>query len=313
MKKNVVKRLLWVLVLVFVLLNVVAFNHAYHFTHFSATANKKTGETNLSTATKLMLLFTGVSNPKPVNKQLPQRPFQTIKLPGTKDIECWLLKSEAAKGTVILFHGYGGEKSSMLDKAEELLQLGYDVLLADFMGSGGSEGLQTTIGFKEAEQVKRCFNYLKSKGEKHIHLFGTSMGAVAILKAIHDYNLHPTSIIIECPFGTLYQTVCARFQNMGVPIFPMAGLLVFWGGVQNGFWAFSHNPVQYARSVRCPALLLYGEKDPKVSRQEIESIYANLGGPKQLHTYPNAGHENYLIKYKDQWRVDVRGFLDLLH
>jgi alpha-beta hydrolase superfamily lysophospholipase len=186
--------------------------------------------------------------------------------------------------------------------------LGYDVLLADFMGSGGSEGLQTTIGFKEAEQVKRCFNYMRSKGEKQIHLFGTSMGAVAILKAIHDYGLHPASIIIECPFGTLYQTVCARFQNMGVPTFPMAGLLVFWGGIQNGFWAFSHNPVQYARSVHCPALLLYGEKDPKVSRQEIESIYVNLGGPKQLRTYPNAGHENYLIKHKDQWGADVSGF-----
>src|SRR5205085_9033661 len=134
-------------------------------------------------------------------------------------------------------------------------------------------------------------------GVKNIYLFGTSLGAVAILKAIHDYHLQPAAIIIECPFGSMYQTTCARFRIIKVPPFPMAGLLVFWGGIQNGFWAFGHNPTMYARSVKCPTLLLYGEKDEKVSRQEIDDIYKNLAGKKTLRTYPLAGHENYLIKY----------------
>jgi hypothetical protein len=85
-------------------------------------------------------------------------------------------------------------------------------------------------------------------------------------------------IILECPFGTLYKTTCARFDNMGVPAFPMAGILLFWGSVQNGFWAFSHQPEEYAKAVKCPALLLYGEKDEKVSRKEIDIIFENLAG-----------------------------------
>jgi hypothetical protein len=204
---------------------------------------------------------------------------------------------DSAKGTVILFHGYGAEKSSMLDKSDIFQQLGYNTLLVDFMGSGGSEGNQTTIGFKEAEEVMTCYKYLTAKGERHIYLFGTSMGAVAILKAIRDYHLEPSGIIIECPFGSLYETTCARFRTMNVPCFPMAGLLVFWGGVENGFWAFSHNPVEYAKAVDCPTLLLYGGKDEKVSIEETEDIFVNLHGKKKLHVYEFAGHENYLHQY----------------
>lgn len=64
----------------------------------------------------------------------------------------------------------------MLDKAEIFNQLGYSAFLVDFMGSGGSEGNQTTIGFLEAEQVKVSFNYIKQSGEHNIFIYGTSMG-----------------------------------------------------------------------------------------------------------------------------------------
>ncbi|WP_282334724.1 alpha/beta hydrolase [Pinibacter soli] len=197
----------------------------------------------------------------------------------------------------------------MLDKAAIFDSLQYNTFLIDFMGSGGSEGNTTTIGFKEAEEVWTTYEYLKSKGIKDIYLFGTSMGAVAIMKAIKDYDLKPKAIIIECPFGTMYQTVSARFKNMNVPTFPIASLLVFWGGVQNNFWAFGHNPVDYAKSITCPTLLLYGEQDKNVSRQEIDAIFKNLAGEKILKTYKLSGHENYLTKYRTEWTKDVSGFL----
>jgi len=63
--------------------------------------------------------------------------------------------------------------------------------------------------------------------------------------------------------------------------------------------------------VKFPVLLLYGEKDAEVSRGEIDEIMANLKGEKRLKTYPEAGHENYLTRYKKEWIVDVHGFLYL--
>jgi uncharacterized protein len=309
--KKIAKRFLCAILIGFVLINFVAFFHAYKFTHFDTTIKHKTQDPKkLSFSKKIRTIFLGIDNPRPENKIVPAEAYQTIRLKSNKIIECWLIKSAAHKGTVVLFHGYSGEKSSMLDKAEIFLNLGYNTMLVDFMGSGGSEGNQTTIGYHEAIEVKTCFDFLDSSSEKNIILFGTSMGAVAIMKAINDDHLKITAAILECPFGSLLKTVQSRFHNMHIPSFPMANLLVFWGGIENDFKGFQFEPEQYAKTITCPTLLLYGELDDKVSRKETDEIYMNLSGPKKYATYPLAGHEDYLIHYKEKWKNDVSTFLD---
>jgi pimeloyl-ACP methyl ester carboxylesterase len=139
------------------------------------------------------------------------------------------------------------------------------------------------------------------------------MGAAALLHTLCDYPIQPAGICIECPFGNMYQTTCARFKLMKAPIFPMAGLLVFWGGVENGFWAFSLNPAEFAKSVHCPALLIYGGKDEKVSLEETQTIFKNMQGKKSLKIYPLAAHDNYLTQYKSEWIQDQQAFLNSLN
>ena len=282
--------------LVFGLINLCIAFHAYNFTHFSTTNKPKTNSPHkLLWTQKLQLLLMGVSNPRPSNKKVPSQPYEKIVLQSDNQLSCWLLRKTQAKGTVILFHGYGGMKSSLLTHAAIFNDLGYSALIVDFAGSGESEGNQTTIGFNESMQVKTCYDYLKQQGETKIILFGTSMGAVAIMKAVSAYQLTPTKLILECPFGTLVETVKKRCANMQVPSFPFAYGLVFWGGVLNGFNGFAHNPSSYATQITVPTLLLYGEKDKNVTKQEIVTIFENLQGKKWLKTYANAGHENYLL------------------
>jgi uncharacterized protein len=305
--RKLFKRTLWTIAIIFMAMNVVAFFHAYKFTHFTDSSVSKTKSArHLNSLEKVKVLLTGIDNPRPTIQKYPAHDFKTIHLESNKMLECWSITTPEAKGTVVLFHGYGSQKSGMLDKADEFLKLGYNTFLVDFMGAGGSEGNQTSIGFHEAKEVKTVVDYLAGNEPQNIYLFGTSLGAVAILKAIDEYDLMPQGIIIECPFGSLYTTTCARFRSLNAPVFPMAALLVFWGGVQNDYWGFSHNPTEYAKGVSCPTLLLYGEKDEKVSREEIDEIYANLAGRKILKTYANAGHENYLNSYHDQWVEDVQ-------
>lgn len=291
-------------------MNVIAFFHAYKFTHFKENKSEKTqSPEKLSSLEKVKTLLLGVNNPKAKSSKLPSQKFKTLKIKSNKEIECWLVQNPKSKGTVILFHGYGSEKSSLIERSDEFQKLGYTTMLVDFMGSGNSEGNQTTIGFKEAEEVKTCLDYITQTGEKNIYLFGTSMGAVSIMKCINDNTINPKGIILECPFGSMYETVCARFKKMDAPTFPMAGILVFWGGVQNSFWGFSHNPSDYAKNIKCPTLLLYGEKDKSVSLQETNEIFKNLKGPKQLKIYKETGHENYLLKNKTEWIENVTDFI----
>jgi pimeloyl-ACP methyl ester carboxylesterase len=135
------------------------------------------------------------------------------------------------------------------------------------------------------------------------------MGAAAILKSLDESNIKPSAIMLECPFGQLDKTVAARFKVMGVPAFPLSDVLTFWGGLQHGYWAFSHNPEEYARAVTCPTLLMFGEKDDRVSREETDAIFANLKGEKTLAIYPEEGHALFTERNKNNWIRDVSLFL----
>jgi pimeloyl-ACP methyl ester carboxylesterase len=120
----------------------------------------------------------------------------------------------------------------------------------------------------------------------------------------------PQAIILECPFNRLIDTVGNRFAAMGVPAFPFAQLIVFWGGVQRGFSGFDHNPVDYARSVQCPTLVLHGQTDPRVTEQQVTAIYDNVPGEKRLVMFAGVGHQPYLAKQPEKWRAAVETFLD---
>ncbi|GAA4318351.1 alpha/beta hydrolase [Flaviaesturariibacter amylovorans] len=303
------RRLLRLLLIVFVLLNAVAALHAWRFTHFD-NGGVKPNERGLTFGQKLSMALTGVPNPRPRNTQAPDTAYETVAIASNVRLEAWWIRVRQPKGTVLLFHGYGGSKSGLLDKASVFRGLGYNTLLVDFMGAGGSEGRQCTIGHRESVEVRDAVRWLQGQGEKDLWLFGTSMGAAALLKALAEEPIPVRGALIECPFGTMTQTVKNRFSMQGAPAFPMAHLLLFWGGVMNGFNAFAHNPETYARNVSVPVLLMWGEQDSKVLRSETDALFQNLAGPKRLVTFPEAGHENYLRHYAPEWTAAVESFLE---
>lgn len=309
-KKKQAKRILYLLLFVLIMFNLVAYFHAHKFTHFVETNEAKTKK-ELSSLEKLNVLMFGINNPRPKNKSIPEQDYVTFYVESSVKLECWSIDVLNPKGTIILFHGYGGEKSSLLDKSKIFNELGYNTVLVDFSGSGGSESNKTTLGYFESKQVFDVYKNVSKKEIKNIYLFGTSMGAVAIMKALAENEINAAGVILECPFGTMYETVVSRFEIMNVPAFPMADLLMFWGGVQNGFWAYNHNPTEYAKQIETSTLLMYGAKDKKVSFTEIKEIFENLKGKKELKVYKEVGHENYLNKYEKEWRKDTESFLKI--
>jgi pimeloyl-ACP methyl ester carboxylesterase len=140
--------------------------------------------------------------------------------------------------------------------------------------------------------------------------YGVSMGAAAVLKAEADGDLGAAGLVLECPFDRLLTTVDHRFQERNLPAFPMSRLLVFWGGWRQGFDAFAHNPVEYARRVRTPALLLNGEDDTYVTPEEARAIADALDRHGRLVLCPGVGHASCLRGQAPLWRESVSAFLD---
>ena len=307
-KKLIIKRSIQSLALVFGVLNLIAYNQAYHFTHFSYEAKEKTRIESLNIAQKAAVLLFGIDNPRPENSNVPETPFETLHFQGNFALEAWKMPVSNAVGTILLFHGYTGNKSKLLQQAAFFNQLGYTAILVDFRGCGGSEGNVTTVGYLEANDVKTVYDKVRAGTTDKIYLYGSSMGAAAILRAMGDLGVTPESAIVECPYGSLLEAAENRFHMMGLPSFPTASLMVFWGGFQNGFWGFSHRIWDSASRVKTPVLLLYGSNDDRVRRDEIDHIYRNLAGKKQLHIFENGYHILYPYSGRE-WEDTVNNFL----
>ena len=321
MRKNRWHRLALLLLIGFLALNSVAFMHAWRFTHFSDEpgTHSPTPE-QLSTTQKLGLLLTGIRNPKPADGPRPAFPVADVQIISPNGrLAAWYARPDSGggrrRGTVALFHGYGSSKAHLTTEAAYFRSLGYAVLLVDMAGNGNSEGYRTTVGFREAEDVAAAVRWLRHSGPEadyqpdSLILYGVSMGAVAIMRAEAELGVRPAANILECPYGSMRQTAYNRFRALHVPPFPLADLLVFWGGVQHGFWAFGLRGEEYALQVQTPTLLLWGAADPRVSRAETDAIFTNLAGPRARHDFPAAGHEPYWRKYPAEWQRQVRQFL----
>lgn len=293
----------------FIGLNALAALHAYNFTHFNIGPFNKLQLNDLSFYDKAKMLVFGPPNYKSIISQFPASDYQNIILDGEPNLSAWHIRVDSAAPTIILCHGYKSEKGSLVERGAFFNELGYNTFLLDFGASGDSEGNQCTIGFKEADQVKRATDWVAENNRGDIILFGNSMGAAAILKAMTDHELEVSALILECPFGSMLETTEARFRTLGAPTF-LARLLLFWGGALNGFWAFDHNPQDYASEIAVPTLLMYGEQDDRVSPSETRRIFNNLNGEKTLATFTTLGHEDYLKLEPELWKKGIQRFLN---
>ncbi|NER81324.1 MAG: alpha/beta fold hydrolase [Leptolyngbya sp. SIO1D8] len=292
--------IIFVLSILFVLSNGLAYFGAYTLTHF-----------NDSMLPGLAFALKPENFRKPADFGLDYA-TERISINQEEWLEAWRIPVyDTAKGTVILFPGNGGNKAhQLMIPAQVFHELGYHALMVDFRGQGGSSGNSTTLGLREAEDVAYTVNHAETIGLPRPYvLYGVSLGSAAILKAI-DSGLQPNAIILELPFARLMNAIKTRMQAQNFPSsFGIAELLVFWGSLQHGYNGFTHNPVKYAQSVTVPALILHGEEDRWTTLEEIESIHQNLQGPKTLVIFPNAGHNLLVTIDREYWTTGISDFL----
>jgi uncharacterized protein len=300
-----------IVLILFLFVNVLAAFQAYNFTHYTNNQAKlpKLGQMNLGQKVKALLF--GVSLPKIPNLHKNYPEYELLQLGKDSSISCWYRKNPNAKGTCLVAHGHGGNKSMMHQRANVLFQLGYSIILPDFPGHGNSEGLTTSIGYTEAEIIPICYQYWKNQNRQEPFIgLGTSMGAAALMRANAELNVPFDRLVLECPYATLHQAVKNRFSIMKVPSFGLDYLLLIYGSVWMQFNAFELAPEKYAKVISCPVLLIRGQNDKRVLATEVASIYANCAAKhKELITLPNSDHANFLEADSVLWHDAIAKFV----
>lgn len=296
-------------------LNAVAYMQARSMTRYATSGPRTARPEKLGLLARLRVILTGVNVPRPRNASTPADvglPFATVPLVSRDGValEAWHIPSGRRNPIILGFPGYAASKSTLLPSARALHDLGYDTLLVDFYGAGGSSGNETSLGYREAEDVAAALRYAReAHPERKVALYGFSMGAGAILRAVAVEGARPDAIILEATFDDLLSTAKNRFRSMTLPATPFAELLLFWGGVQWGFDPFAHNPADYARTVQCPTLILHGEKDVRATPEQAERVVQATGGRAKLVLYAGVPHMLIVEARPAQWKRDVAEFL----
>ena len=132
--------------------------------------------------------------PAPSEVRIPiNLPFEVkeVKFEGGDDLMMAGWKVPSQNGvTIILLHGYGGNRTAMLWHAKQLVDAGYGVLLYDERASGESEGTRRSYGWEDPRDVEGAIRFIEtgpSNGSERIGIAGCSIGAQIALQSAAAY------------------------------------------------------------------------------------------------------------------------------
>lgn len=220
-----------------------------------------------------------------------------------KTLRGWLLPAAApTDAAVLLVHGGGADRRSMLKYVTFLHDAGYAVGLFDLRDHGLSDGDRggCTFGKRETEDVESMVGFLAGRGLCRIAVLGDSVGgASAILAGRRDLRIGAVisqnayadfesfvEDILEARFvprrlGNVVAKVCERTW----PADP--------GNVRPDLMISGISPR--------PVLILHGEKDTLSLVSHAHRLYEAALEPKELWIVPGAGHATL-------WNADRAGF-----
>jgi pimeloyl-ACP methyl ester carboxylesterase len=216
--------------------------------------------------------------------------------------------------TVVMVHGWGSNKSQMLDRGAGLHDA-YNLLIFDLRNHGQSEEAATTQGVREAEDLRTMLDWLEAnKGPQSIAVLGVSMGgATAIAEADRDERVD--ALIIESTHATLANAAQARLEIAGYPLaMPGSWAILLGSLMRTGEDVSSVDPVQgVVRLDDRPVLLIYGGADDAIGPDAAEQLRAaatEAGSPVELQVCAGAGHAESTDVCPGDYPAWMLGFLE---
>lgn len=208
----------------------------------------------------------------------------------------------AARGRVLVLHGWGGQALFMAGFVEALTARGYEAVAMDMPGHGGSSGrkLNFPLAIEAiaalARQNKQAFSGVIG------HSFG---GAVAMAAVAGGVPLFPplgaqrlvtvSAPAAMAPYGRMFS------KTLGLGARAHAAfegeVLAVAGRPMESF-----SGVEYLQQVHLPTLLIHAPDDKEIPFADAERM-AGVGAHVQLHAAPGLGHRRILFDEGVQQRA----------
>jgi fermentation-respiration switch protein FrsA (DUF1100 family) len=205
---------------------------------------------------------------------------------------------------ILLAHGHAG--AIPVDYYLMFAERGYGVLAWDFRAHGQSEGKWSTLGSKEALDVKAALDFAaKQPGIRHVGAWGGSMGAAVLIHAAAQYP-EIEALVSDSGYTTLKEVAAMRTG------FPLLGPFVrLFGWMETGADLNQMNPVEDISRISPRAVfLIQGLSDTAIPPHSAERLYEAAGEPKQIWLEREVGHMAMYPQKGNQYIERVIGFFE---
>ncbi|MET1077968.1 MAG: alpha/beta hydrolase [Pseudomonas sp.] len=226
------------------------------------------------------------------------------------DMHGWWVKARQPNGhCVLLMHGVGADRTSMLGRARWLETQGYSSLLFDFQAHGQSPGSRITFGAREAGNAAAALAYLRASGQcRKVAAIGQSLGGAASL--LGEGPIPVDALVLEAVYPSIEQAISNRLAiRLGEPGRLLTPLLARQIPLRLGIELEALQPIKAIRRLRAPLLIIAGGRDRHTPAAESRALFANAPAPKAFWLIEDAAHVDFYAHAPQAYERRVLEFL----
>ena len=215
----------------------------------------------------------------------------------------WFCSGSAPRrGSIVILHGVADTRRSVAGLVQRFIVRGLDVVAYDSRAHGESDGEFCTYGFYEKQDLRGVLDMLRPGPTV---LLGTSLGAAVALQAAAG-DARVTGVVAAEVFSDL-RTIARDRTPAFVPDWIVRKAFRV-AERRAAFRADEVSPVQAARAIRVPVLLIHGDNDRDTGPDHSQRVLAALSGPKRLVLVDGARH-NESLRGHAVW-VEIEKWVD---
>lgn len=220
----------------------------------------------------------------------------------------WLGLNAPQAPVIILAHGTPGNRMSMLQRAAFLYKYGFNVLLFDFQSYGLSQGVMSTLGMVESEDILAAISFLHGLPDtmfSKIGVLGLSMGATAAVLAASRSNDIMALIAESCPIDAT-RVVADVPDEASREADQQLVEEVYGVDITQA------RPIDYVSKLAGHTAIFFinGDSDDITPLPGMQALYRAASDPKQYWVVPNAGHAQSFAVDPNEYMERVDAFFD---